>query len=806
MLGISAIRLKTIFDNRHGDVTMPESIFSRRDLLKNAAVGSLWLPVAESLFANEALAQKIAKPRAAEMTPLNRYPRMVHEWFVKQVREVESKGLERKNALKTKADAERYVADVRQRIMESFGPLPEKTPLKPRVTRVIKRDGYNIENVIFESRPGFLVTANLYVPTNRKGKLPGVVGTCGHSTNGKAAGAYQSFSQGLAKQGYVVLIYDPIGQGERLQYPDEHLKSKVGVGVREHLHAGNQQFLVGEFLGSWRAWDGIRALDYLLTRKEVDPKRVGVTGNSGGGTMTTWLCGVEQRWNMAAPSCFVTTFRRNMENELPADTEQCPPKALALGLDHDDFIAAMAPKPVILLAKEKDFFDVRGTQEAYARLKRLYKLLGAAENISLFVGPTYHGYSQENREAMYGWFNKTTGAAKGSKEPALKLEKDETLWCAPKGQVAELKSKTVFDFTREKARSLKRKREAEQLIPGIESEVENYLRLRPVKSAVTFRGDGTILVLNKPVGNLKNNLPASAIKRVIDVARLAGGHLVVSAERNAPSGAIDDFLARVVETNDIRITITVSDRSKRNRPATIRDFEVSYRIIRPSGRSRKYPTKYHITYAVETEPGVQAVVYRLSDERLYSRPPRGKKRAVLYVSHQSSDAELRDEPLIKSVLKDEPNAAFFTLDVRGIGESRPGTAGADPYTNPYGADYFYAIHALMLDKPYVGRRTHDVLRTLDWLRSLGHTDVHLVAKGWGALPATFAAVLSNQVKQVTLKNALTSFHDLATTEHYDWPLSSFVPNVLESFDLPDCYTALKGKKLRQLEPRGAKSS
>ena len=188
--------------------------------------------------------------------------------------------------------------------------------------------------------------------------------------------------------GYVVLIFDPIGQGERLQYGHVEKDHRPGVGVGEHLLAGNQQFLVGEFFGSWRAWDGIRALDYLLTRPEVDPKHVGITGNSGGGTMTTWLCGVEPRWTMAAPGCFVTTFRRNLENELPADTEQCPPRALALGLDHADFLAAMAPKPVIILAKEKDYFDVRGAEEAYARLKQLYGLLGAEENISLHIGPT----------------------------------------------------------------------------------------------------------------------------------------------------------------------------------------------------------------------------------------------------------------------------------------------------------------------------------------------------------------------------------------------------------------------------------
>ena len=122
--------------------------------------------------------------------------------------------------------------------------------------------------------------------------------------------------------------------------------------------------------------------------------------------MTTWLCGVESRWTMAAPSCFVTTFRRNLENELPADTEQCPPRCLALGLDHADFLAALAPKPVVILAKEKDYFDVRGAEEAYSRLKRIYKLFGAEESVKLHVGPTGHGYTIENREAMYRWFNR----------------------------------------------------------------------------------------------------------------------------------------------------------------------------------------------------------------------------------------------------------------------------------------------------------------------------------------------------------------------------------------------------------------
>jgi len=248
-------------------------------------------------------------------------------------------------------------------------PFPEKTPLNARVTNVVERDAYKIENLLFESRPGFLVSANLYIPKGRRFPLPGVVGSCGHSANGKAIDTYQSFCQGLARLGYVVLIFDPIGQGERMQYVDANWKPIRGTGTAEHNYAGIQQVLVDERFCTWRAWDAIRALDYLVTRKEVDTRHLGITGNSGGGTMTTWLCGVDQRWTMAAPGCFVTTFLHNLENELPADTEQCPPRVLAQGLDHSDFIAALAPKPVIMVDQEKDYFDVRGLEETLQRLK-----------------------------------------------------------------------------------------------------------------------------------------------------------------------------------------------------------------------------------------------------------------------------------------------------------------------------------------------------------------------------------------------------------------------------------------------------
>ena len=633
---------------------------------------------------------------------------MVHEYFVQHAKQAELIGEKRRAALHSKSDAEAYVREVREKIQQCFGPWPEKTSLNPRITRKLERDSYTIENVIFESRPNFLVTANLYIPKGRPFPLPGVVGSCGHSNTGKSVAAYQSFAQALARQGYVTLIFDPIGQGERIQYVNDKLKPRHGTGVDEHHYAGNQQVLVGEFFGAWRAWDGIRALDYLLTRPEVDSQQVGITGNSGGGTMATMLCGVEQRWSMAAPSCFLTTFRHNLENELPTDPESCPPRALALGLDHADFIAALAPKPVILLGKEKDFFDVRGNEESFERLKGIYKLLGAEQNIQLFVGPTYHGYTQENREAMYRWFNHVTKVSEAQAEPPLTIEKDEMLWCSPHGQVAELKSRTVFSFIAETSQSLARQR-------------------------------------GKP-----------------DIQSLS---VVLTVMLKLPS----------------------------------RSGVPEYRILRPA-TARRYPLKYAATYAVETEPGIFAVVYRLDARALVSRPPRGAKWAILYISHHSADVELREEPIIGQVIKEEPSSAAFACDVRGIGESQPNTCGPKDFGN----DYLYASQSIMLGVPYVGQKTHDVLRVIDWLKSNGHTEIHLVAKGWGALPATFAALLSTEVVQVTLKNALISYTDVAESEDYDWPLSSFIPGVLTKLDLLDCYRLLAAKKLRLLEPWDAR--
>lgn len=685
------------------------SAISRRDWTRLAGLGTFGCAAD---WGNLARGQDAAK--APDLPPLNRFPRMVQEYYTARIRSWETRILERKAALKTRADAEAYVKDVQDRIAKAFAPMPTvKTPLNPRTVGTLDRDGYTVEKVIFESRPKFFVTANFYLPKERKGKIPGVVGSCGHSAIGKGEPAYQSFAQGLARMGTACLIFDPIGQGERSQYLSPERKLLYGGGTREHNMAGNQMTLIGEFFGSWRAWDGIRALDYLLSRPEIDPERVGITGNSGGGTMTTWLCGLDRRWSMGAPSCFVTTWRRNLENELPQDSEQCPPRSLALGLDHDDYLAAMAPKPVIILAKEKDYFDARGAEESYERLRRLYALLGAEKNVQLYIGPTPHGYTQENREAMYRFFNSVTRASDAKVEPAITVEKDPDLWCTEKGQVVpDLGSRTVFSFTQARAEKLKTARDA------------------------------------KP-------LSGDALKQAVTAS------------------------------------LKLPERDSQAPPPNAR-------ILRPRGE-RHYPRKHWINYAVDTEPRVQAVCTMLGDEALNSRPPRpaeGQKgRALLWIADRSSDAELRDEPLIRELMEKEgPTVPVFACDVRGIGESMPGTAGGDAF-GYYGADYLYATYANMFARPYLGGKTWDVLRVLDFLADHGWTEVHIASKGWGCLSAGLAALLDDRVKTVTLRDRLENWHRLATDEHYQWPLSHMVFGALKEWDLPWVWEALKDKGL-----------
>ena len=235
-------------------------------------------------------------------------------------------------------------------------------------------------------------------------------------------------------------------------------------------------------------------------------------------------------------------------------------------------------------------------------------------------------------------------------------------------------------------------------------------------------------------------------------------------------------------------------------PARKQGAMPEYRTLRPR-KGRDYPLAWATPYAVETEPGILAIVYRLSTEVHHTRPPRQQNRAVLYVAHDSSDAELRDEPLVREVLAADPEATLYTCDVRGLGESRPNTCGDNSYASRYGCDYMYASYGQMLDRPYVGGRTRDVLDVVDWIRSFGHASVHVVAKGYGAIPAAFAALLHDDVSHVTLKNGLKSYSAIAASETYKWPQSGPRLWRLEALRLARRVSRTSCQESAQIDPR-----
>jgi dienelactone hydrolase len=355
-------------------------------------------------------------------------------------------------AVRTVEEAERRKQLVRDKILELLGGLPDSTgPLNARVTGKIERPSYIIEKVIFESLPRFYVTANLYRPA-APGKYPGILLPLGHWEQGKPA--VQRIAANLALKGFVVLAYDPIGQGERLVAYDRRLgRSLAGGATEQHFMAGAQSLLAGESFARYRIWDGMRALDYLVSRPEVDPERIGCTGCSGGGTLTTYISALDARVKVAAPACYMTSFRVLFSGPV-GDSEQSLPNFLSSGLDQTDYIQLFAPKPWLIASTIEDFFPLEGARQIYEEARRWYRIYGAEERIAWVVGPGSHGTPQPVREAIYAWMIRWLKNGEGDfREEPIETLPDHLLLAAKGGQVSEEGSREIHEVILERFRS-----------------------------------------------------------------------------------------------------------------------------------------------------------------------------------------------------------------------------------------------------------------------------------------------------------------------------------------------------------------
>jgi dienelactone hydrolase len=370
--------------------------------------------------------------------------------------------------LTTPEAVRRRQAWARETFWKLVGGMPERTPLNLRTMGGYERQGYRVEKLVYESQPRFHIPANLYIPTGAKPPFPGVLFQMGHSLNGKAAEPYQKCCQALARLGYLVLAFDPMGQGERTYYPDEKgYLTRLRSADAEHTVPGRQMILLGDTSTRLQTWDAVRSLDVLASHPLVDPKRLASTGQSGGGTLTMLLAAVDDRLSAAAVSCGNTENIACANFNPPGSTDDAEQNLLGggpLGFDRWDLLYPLAPKPLLVLVSAKDFFGTYSPRyiangwEEFQKLRKVYETLGAADRLKWVDTPLPHGLSYYPRLEIYRWFARWMKSEDRAvrEEPPVRPEKDETLFVDPKGNVVRsFSSETPFSLNKAHAAAVR---------------------------------------------------------------------------------------------------------------------------------------------------------------------------------------------------------------------------------------------------------------------------------------------------------------------------------------------------------------
>src|SRR6266700_1737605 len=400
-------------------------------------IGFFALSVQSAAAADTPLADafRVLPPPSAEAPVITPYLKYQTEmaWQEDDLRRKSWEGI------RTEQDLLRIQTEVRANLLSMLGGLPaHKTPLNPHITGKTQMDGFHIEKLIFESLPGVYVSALVYLPDDESKKHPGMLVPAGHSSSGKAY--YQAICQRLVQRGYVVISWDPIGQGERSQFWDaKKSRSRYNLICAEHAVLGNLAYLAGTNLARWEIWDGIRALDYLLTRPEVDPERINITGTSGGGFQAAHIAALEPRIKVAAVSCYITSLPMRMHNRIFKDPDSDPEQDLfgmvSNGVDHAGLLLLVYPRPVFVAAAVLDFLPIVGTHKPYRQVSKLYSRFGHADRIAMAEGYHGHQYSDENQEAAFEFLDHFHQLPeRHALDPAKDLD-EKAVQCTHTGQV-----------------------------------------------------------------------------------------------------------------------------------------------------------------------------------------------------------------------------------------------------------------------------------------------------------------------------------------------------------------------------------
>lgn len=650
-------------------------------------------------------------------------------------------------SIHTRAAAEARQTKVRKQILSLIGSLPERTPLNPRILGTTEADGFRIEKVLFDSQPNFPVTALLYIPDGAPvdGKRAAILMTPGHSPAGKA-GDYRDAAL-FARNGFIVLSYDPIGQGERLQYPDP-ANPGTSLATRptgEHGEASLQPMLIGDTFARYVLWDAMRGIDYLAQLPDVDPKRIGAFGCSGGGAMTALTAALDTRVAAIGVACYTTSFDTLLPAIGPQDGEQSTPRFIASGLDFSDWIELAAPRPYAVIATYSDMFPFAGARASVIEARRFYSLFDRAS------AGTLSG-------------NASPATPPTPTQPALNVDSNNSISpsaalqfiTGPGGHGAL--APIMGDLFRFFVRNLQPGADATHLIlPLPRAPGANGFKPEPTglpKDALQVTTTGQVLT-SYPNSETVFTLNRKRAANILPVRRpLLTGEKLAAAIR-ATTGA-----------------------------------EAKPGAFKPGAESTTAKTG---PFVLNAEDGIDL------QGKLAVPANAGRHPAVLLVVPDSIDA---DGPIAQA-----NKARFDTIAEAGnvvlAITPRPSPSGTDDMKSPIlGPFYLLSLRADLVGRTLVGMRIDDVIRAIDYLASRSDVDpekITAVGSGHMGLVLLPAAVLDARIKYINIDHVLTSYRSLIDAPLPIGAPEDVLPGVLLHYDIPDLAKFL-GARVTETEP------
>ena len=639
----------------------------------------------------------------------------------------------------TRQQAEIRQRQVRVKLLGLMGGNFERTPLNAKVMGSTQLDGFRIEKILYESQPNFFVTALLYLPEGKTAKLPAIVMAPGHAASGKA-GDY-ALAATFARNGFAVLSYDPIGQGERLQYPDPaHAGQSLATRpTGEHGEAGLQPTLIGDAVARYFAWDGMRAVDYLVSRPEIDAEKIGATGCSGGGAMTALLGAADRRVHAIATACYFTSFDALLPSIGAQDAEQSTPNFIASGFDFPDWIELAAPRPYAIVGTVSDMFPWSGLLTTATEVRRFYALFdpsAAGTPTGKPMPPTPTGPT----------LNPDTPNDVPATAPFQVIA-----GIGGHGNLRPITSQIVSFFLVNLAHS--------NAAPVVQA---------PVAGANPFAAPdvpaGTFQVT--PTGQVATSYPGSATVHTLNLKR---------ARQKIPEFAGPQTLLQV--QTDIREVTNAAAAPGGPDPAP-KNTKLPDLANPPEGNVH---VRHRFTLA--TDPGIEI-------QAEFYRPADGKHKALL-VLRDSLDPSL--EPGRAEEVRHFHELADAGTAVLVIAP-RPSPPGAEETKSPIlGPFYMTELRAELVGKTLLGMRVDDVIRATTFLaggETVDPKDITAEASGHMGLVLLHAAVLDPRLNHITIDHTLESYHSLLEAP---MPLDApqdILPGVLLKYDIPDLVRAL----------------